>query len=244
MSTAELIRPLGGGFGRRATDAASAWRSVSEFDRHVSVTTWIVAEGLKLLDPAGRQRVVAGWRGPRRNRRPSLIADSGCDVLVDGTVVTGAVRTAILEWLPLSRTDLAVYEGGLFRRAPANALTLLVRPPTIWSIEEAVIADGLFPGGPRFDPSGFDALERYARGRLGTEHLARLRDAVRKIGKQLPVEGLPLASGTVAAGCAVIAADDEWSAAIAARQLARYATSARVAREARARGCSIGSYAC
>jgi hypothetical protein len=162
-----------------------------------------------------------------------MIADGGCDVVIGGAVVTGAVRMALLEWLPLSRDDLAVYEGGLFRDVPANALTLLVRPPTIWSIDEAVVAGRLFPGGPRFEPGRFDALERYACGCLGTEHLARLRDAVAKIEMQLPLEGLPVASATVAAGCAVIADDHDWCEAITARQLVRYATSARVARKAR-----------
>jgi hypothetical protein len=269
MSTAELSRPLGSGFGRRATDRrepprrerrqretgpdvrgeangvdslfpalrscddlseASACRGVSAFDPRASVTSWIVEEGLELLDPAERQRVVDRWRIPRQGSSASLIADGGCDVLIGGAVVTGAVRMALIEWLPLSRDDLAVYEGGLFRDVPANALTLLVRPPTIWSIDEAVIADSLHPRGPRFEPSRFAALERYARGRLGTEHLARLRDAAAKIELQLPIEGLPFASTTLAAGCAVIADDDDWSEAIAARQLARYATSARVAR--------------
>jgi hypothetical protein len=283
MSTAELIRPLRGGFGRRATDrhelprrerrqreagisilgeangiaslvpavrgcddvsAASARRSVPEFDPRASVTTWIVEAGLKPLEPAERRRIVASWHVPRQDRRASMIADEGCNVLIGGVVATGAVRIAILEWLPLSCTDLAVYEGGLFRDLPANALALLVRPPTIWSIDEAVIADDLFPRRPRFEPARFDALERYARGCLGSEHLARLRDAAAKIGTQLPVERLPLASSTVAAGCAVIAGYDDWCAAIAARQLARYATSARVASEARARERSRVSYAC
>jgi hypothetical protein len=212
----------------------SARRSVPEFDPRASGTTWIVEEGLKLLAPAERQRIVDSWRVPRQGRWASMIADGGCDVLISGAVVTGAVRTAILEWLPLSRADLAAYEGGLFRDCPANALTLLVRPPTIWSIDEAVIADSLFPGGPQFEPERFDALERHARGCLGSEHLARLHDAATRIGTQVPVEGLPTASATVAAGCAVIANDDDWCAAIAARQLALYATSALVAREARA----------
>ena len=59
------------------------------------------------------------------------------------------------------------------------------------------------------------------------------RDAARRIEAQLPVAGFPAASATVAVGCAVVAADDEWCTAIAARQLARYAASDRVAREAR-----------
>ena len=154
---------------------------------------------------------------------------------IGDSVVTGAVRVALLDWLPLSRTDLAVYETGLFRDAPANVLTLLVRPPTIWSIDEALVADSLFPRGKQFEPVRFEALERHARRRVGSEHLARLREAAAKVGKQLPVERFPGASVTAAAGCAVIARDDEWCSAIAARQLARYVTSSLINREARAR---------
>ena len=66
----------------------------------------------------------------------------------------------------------------------------------------------------------------------------------RKDGTQVPVEGLPTASATVAAGCTVIANDDDWCAAIAARELALYATSAHVAREARAREPLPTRYAC
>jgi len=223
---------------------AYARRSVPEFDARASVTTWIVGEGLKLLDRGERQSIVDSWRVPHRDSRASMIADGGCDVLISGAIVTGAARVALLEWLPLSHTDLAVYEGGLFRECPANALTLLVRPPTIWSTDEAVIAEGLFPRSPEFEPARFEALEQHAHGRLEREHLARLRDAVAKIEAQLPVEGLPLASATVAAGCSVIADDDERCAAIAARQLVRYATSALVAHEAQARERSELSYAC
>ena len=209
--------------------------SVSEFEASASATTWILEGGLKLLDPRERRRIVDSWSVPHRNRWPSLITDGGCDVRISDTVVTGAVRVALLDWLPLSGNDLAVYEAGLFREAPANALTLLLRPPTIWSIDEALIADHHFPRGPRFESARFDALERYARGRLGSEHLGRLRDAAARVGQQLPVERFPGASAIVAAGCAVIARDAEWCAAIAAQQLARFATSARINREARAR---------
>ena len=69
------------------------------------------------------------------------------------------------------------------------------------------------------------AIERWARGRTEACHLARLRDAVTRIERQAPMAGFPRASSTVVAGCAVIAADDDWCAAVAARQLARYATS-------------------
>ena len=135
-------------------------------------------------------------------------------------------RAALLEWLPLSRTDLAVFEGGLFADDPAGALALLVRPPTIWSFEDAVVVDGLFPRRERFEPERFDAIASLAGRCVGDDHLARVRRAVARIERQLPVDGLPCASATVAAGCAVIAADDDRCTELAAQQLARYASSA------------------
>ncbi len=211
--------------------AALARRSVPEFDACASATTWIVWRGLKLLEPVERESIIDGWCVHHHGCWPSLIVDGGCDVRIGRSAVTDPVRAVLLEWLPLSRIDLAVYEGGLFRRAPANALSLLVRPPTIWSIDEAVFADRLFARGPRFAPERFDAVERHAHSRLRNEQLANLRAAARRIQMQLPVDGLPVASATVAAACSVIEVDDAWCTAIAAQQLARYATSALVARE-------------
>ena len=147
-----------------------------------------------------------------------------------GSAHAEAVRVALLDWLPLSPADLAVYEGGLFRETPARSLTLLVRPPTIWSIDEAVIAARRFRRGSRFEPEQFGALVRHAHGRLGRTHLDRLREVSARIEKQVPAAGLPEASAVVAAGCAVLAVDDEACASVAAVQLARYAFSARAAR--------------
>ena len=203
-----------------------------ELDARASATAWIVSEGLEPLGPAGRQRILDGWRAHRHDRVGALVGESGCEVTIGGTPTTGALRLALLRWLPLAHGELAVYEGGLFRDAPARALTLLVRPPTIWPAGDAVTADRLFPGGPRFEPERFHALEQHALGRVRSTHLERLRDAVARIERQLPVAGFPVASSIVAAGCAVLAADDEWCTALAARQLARYAASCAVIHEA------------
>jgi hypothetical protein len=209
-----------------------------------SATMWILAEGLGRADRAERERIVAHWGSLRRGSCAPIVADGGCDVRIGGSGVSGAERTAMLRWLPLSRTDFAVYESGLFRESPAEALTLLVRPPTVWSIDEAIAADRLLPRGPRFEPARFEALERYARARVGREHLARVRGAAARIEAQLPRMAFPVASATVGAGCAVVAADDARCAAVAARQLARYAVSARVGRRTQVAEDSVLLCAC
>jgi hypothetical protein len=221
---------------RRPCDSAStvlALRGAAELDPRASTTAWIVWEGLEQLGPVGRRRVLDGWRAHRHDRLGAQITGSGCEVEIGGVPVTGELRLALLRWLPLADSELAVYEGGLFRGTPAKALTLLIRPPTIWAAAEAVAAARLYPGGPRFEPERFAALEEHALGRVRKAHVGQLRDAAARIEAQLPAAGLPEASSVVAAGRAVLTADDEWCAAIAARQLARYATSQWVAREAR-----------
>ena len=221
---------------RRPCDGASAALArggAAELDRDASTTAWIVSEGLEPLGPVGRRRVLDRWRAHREDRVGVQVTCSGCEVEIGGVSVTGELRLALLRWLPLAGSELAVYEGGLFRDAPVKALTLLIRPPTIWPAAEAVAAARLYPRGPRFEPERFAALERHARARVREPHLARVRDVAGRIEAQLPAAGLPVASSIVAAGCAVLVADDEWCAAIAARQLARYATSDRVAPEAR-----------
>jgi hypothetical protein len=215
------VRPGGG-------TAVSARRRVPQFDERASAATWILAKGLRRLDPDRRRHILGGWCAPRRPTPASVIVDGGCDVRIRGSAVTGAVRSSLLEWLPLVRLDLEVYDGGLFEDEPASAVTLLLRPPTIWTVDEAVRAGRLYGRTRAFEPERFDALECYARTRVTATHVDRLREASAKIRLQLPVAELPRASSIVAAGCAVIDADDGACAAIAACQLARLATSAFV----------------
>ena len=215
--------------------AAYADRVALNVDGHgPRVPVRAVEDGLTLLDSAERRRIVSSWRDPYPDRWAAMIADGGSETLIERAVVAGAVRVAILERCPLPREALAVFEGGLFGNLPANALTLLAPPQGTWSIDEAIAADGIVPGGPRFEPARFDALERYAQGCVASEHVERLRAAASRIEMQLPVVGLPRASATLAAGCATIAADDGWCAAIAARQLALYASNPGAAVDPRA----------
>ena len=197
------------------------------FDAHASATASLIGAGLQSLDAERRRSVLEGWHA-YRDHGPRLVGDSGCDIRLGRTGVDGAERVALLAWLPLTERELAVYEGGLFEDAPAHAVALLVRPPTIWSLAEAVAAEQRFPRGRRFTSRRFAAIERHAYGWIRTEHLIRLRQALDRIAAQLPAAGLPIASATVGAGCTLIAEDESRARAVVARQLARYASSALV----------------
>ena len=258
MTTAELERPVAAGVRRhrsptvvglvdevaalfppvRRCDLAvtrPARNRAPAFDARSSATAWIVAEGLARLDAAGRERVLAGWRGRHPGRGAGLVVDGGCDVRVGRVRLGAAAREALLHWLPVSRLELALLEGGLFADDPAGAIALLVRPPTVWPLEEALDAELRFPRERRFAPERFAAIEEYARGRVESAHLSRLRAAVARLEEQLPVPGLGPASATVAAGCGSIVTDDARCRAVAARQLARYASSSSIANAGRAR---------
>jgi hypothetical protein len=198
------------------------------FDARASVTAWLIGAGLETLDPDRRQDVIEGWNA-YRDHGPRLVGDGGCDVRLGRGRVGTRERAALLEWLPLTDRELAVYEGGLFEDAPIHAIALLVRPPTIWAFEEAIAAERLFPRGTRFAPERFAAIERHGYGWIRAEHLARLRRSVARIVAQLPAAGLPVASATIASGCELVADDDGRARAVVARQLARYASSALVA---------------
>ena len=158
-----------------------------------------------------------------------LVVDDGCDVRLRGLRHADAVRVSLLEWLPLTRGDLLVYEGGLHRDTSADALAALVRPPTIWTTSEALLAARLVSVAPENEQRRHDALVEYAFMQLADVHLRRLRRIAARFAPQLPVHELPRASATIALGCAAVANDDETCAAAAATHLARYATSAFVA---------------
>ena len=213
-----------------------ARRRALGFDARASVTAWLIGAGLEALDPDRRRNVIEGWNA-YRDHGPRLVGDGGCDVRLGRGGVRARERAALLEWLPLTDRELRVYEGGLFRDAPTHTIALLVRPPTIWALAEAIDAERLFPRGARFAPERFAAIEHHAYGRIRAEHLARLRRAVDRIVAQLPAAGLPVASATIASGCEVIADDDARARAVVARQLARYASSALVATCARESAC-------
>jgi hypothetical protein len=199
-------------------------------DERLSATAWIIGKGLAGLSREERQGVVVAGRRRRLDRPRPLIVDQGCGVQIGGTLLEGAERAAALLWLPLAPDELVLYERGLFRDRPLQSLSLLLRPPTIWSEDEVMAAERRFPRGRRFRPERFDVVERYALRLAGSPQHDAVRRAARNIAAQLPMPDLPEASVVVAAACEAVFRDDRACAAAAARQLARFACSEHVAR--------------
>jgi hypothetical protein len=214
-------------FTRRSDDlrAVLPRRNPAPLDPNASATAFLLTRALTRLGAVDQRQIVDGWRTQRGRSDAQLVIDEGCDVRIVHTRVGEGARVALLAWLPLAPAEVAVFEGGLLREGPADAVALLLRPPLIWSLHETLLAGTPVPRRSYFDPVWFTELERGAHDRVRPRHLHRLRHAVERIEAQLPVEGLPIASATVAAGCAVITRDDAWCKTIAARQLARYTVS-------------------
>jgi hypothetical protein len=212
---------------RRGDDLRSVLprRHRTPLEPHASATAFLLTRALGRLDAVERDRIVDAWRTHGAEYAAPIVTDGGCDVRVARTHVDDDVRVALLAWLPLAPAELVAFEGGLLRDTPAEAVALLLRPPLIWSLHEALRAGERVPGLGGFDPGRFAELERGACDLVRPRHLHRLRRAVDRIEAQLPVKGLPIASSTVAAGCAAVAGDDEVAGEIAAHQLARYAVS-------------------
>jgi hypothetical protein len=200
-------------------------RSASQLDPTASATAFLLTQALGRLDPAERRRILDRGSARRGQLDAPLVVDEGCDVQIGRRRVGEEARVALLAWLPPAAAEVALFEGGLLRDRPADAVALLLRPPLIWSLHEALRAGASTAPRAGFDPGWFSALERGAHGRVRPCHLHRVRRAAERIEARLPVEGLPTASATVAAGCAAVADDDAVSREIAARQLARYALS-------------------
>lgn len=233
--------------GVRPCDAvleAYAASTASELDpAEPAVPVDAVEAGLLLLSAAERRRLVDTWVAAYHDRWRRIVEPVDDVQLVERAVTAGAVRMLLLEHRPLPAALFALLEGGTFRHYPANALTLLVPPPAVWSMDEACAVLLLLPRPARFDPGWFDAVEGHAGGCVGPEHVERLRRAGSRIAAQLPVVGLPRATETVAAGIAEIDADEGWAGAIAARLLALYASSPGPADEIRAQAAARNAHA-
>jgi hypothetical protein len=226
--------PILDAFARRAARAVDP--------RLPRVPVAAVEEGFALLDEPERRRIVASWTEPYRDRWEAMLADGGRALPMERALIAGAVRMAIADHVPPAYERFALLEGGMLRSHPADALSILVPPSAIWSIDEAVWATLLVPpasASASASESDFDrrmaALERRTPACVGGEHTERVRAAAARLRASLPVVGLPRASATAAAGCDDVRRDDAICSAIAARLLALYAMSPAVGRELRAK---------
>ena len=224
---------------RRRVPVDGAWRAPPRprspgdgalgFDARASATAWLIGAGLEALDPQRRRRVIDGWHA-YRDHGPRLVGDGGCDVRLGRVGVGRAERTALLALAAAHAARAGRLRGRAVRRTtPAHAVALLVRPPTIWPLEDAVDAERLFPRG--------SALRAASGSPRSSVHATRgsgpsispgsvgpwpgSRPSCRRPGSRLRARPSPPVARSSPT-------DDSRARAVAARQLARYASSALV----------------
>ena len=139
---------------------------------------------------------------------------------------------ALLAWLPLSLAELVQDEDGRDAKPSAFRLAALVRPPTVWPLDEAADAARTFGSARPLARAPWAWLVAHARSRVDDVHLARVRGRAARIASQLAGPELAPGASAIAARCALIEHDEEALATVAAVALGRYALSEVVAREA------------
>jgi hypothetical protein len=215
---------------------AYARRVAAELDPGMpTVPVDAVEEGIALVSTADRRRLIEGWATSYPDRWEAIVGLVGDTDLAERAVVAGTVRVTILDHRRLPAAAFAPLEGGTFRKLPANALTLLVPPQAVWSMDEACVTLRLLPRSDVFNPAWFEAVERHGEGCVGPEHVERLRRAGARLATQLPLHGMPRATATLREGIRVIDTDEGWAEAIAVRLLALYASLPAPAAELRAK---------
>jgi hypothetical protein len=167
-----------------------------------------VDEGIGLLDPAERARIVRSHREDFPAVWDSFREDVGDDASASGALLSGAVLAAVRERAEPDPRMLALLEELEEMRADhCSALALVLEAGDLWSVHESFEADAALAALP----DGLAEEEYEARWehilaseseRLADDwHHERLAALVRRLRDRLPLGGYPAASGALAAAC-------------------------------------------
>jgi hypothetical protein len=181
------------------------------------------AELARLVDADDRRRLVGAYAAEFPGEWEGLSAEVGDADAAADALVAGALRAAVAErGPPPSRLFEAVERSPVAVDEPLEALALALRPASIWSIVEAVNAaeDATARAGGAGDVDVL--LDEAARERLGPEHVERVRALSRFLAAGLPAPRFPRASAVLAEACALVEADVEAAADVAAAALGIY----------------------
>jgi hypothetical protein len=181
------------------------------------------ADIARLVDADDRRRLVDAYATEFPAEWEGVCAEVGDADAAADALVAGALRAAVAERSPRSSELFAAVERSpIAVDEPLEALALALRPASIWSIVEAVTAaeHATARAGGAGDVDVL--LDEAARERLGPEHVERVRALSRFLAVQLPAPGFPRASAVLAEACALVEADVEAAADVAAAALGIY----------------------
>jgi hypothetical protein len=156
-------------------------------------------EGLELLDEQERRRVVALWSDPYADRWASLTFAAGDVGAAERALIVGSLRAAIAERQSTPRELVAPLEGGALRRSPFAALSTVLPPGLVWSIDEARAAH--VAASHRRMRAGMDAVEGVAYALMTFTHIQRTSALTARLARELPIAGLLEASRTLSDAC-------------------------------------------
>jgi hypothetical protein len=166
-------------------------------DEDVSET--ILEQGLALVDDDKRMGVVELWAAPYADRWASLIRASGDADAAERALVAGALRAAIAERQPTPRELVEPLDDGALRRSPFAALSVVLPPMFVWSVDEARAAE--VAASQRRGRHRTEAVEEVAYALMTFAHIRRTSDLVARLAAELPFAGLPEASRTLVRAC-------------------------------------------
>lgn len=156
--------------------------------------------GLALVDGEARRRVIELWAVPYADRWASLVHASGDADAAERALLAGALRAAIAERQPTPRELVEPLEGGALRRSPFAALSAVLPPMFVWSVDELRAAQ-VAASQQRKPRHGMDAVEEVAYALMTFPHVERTSAMAARLAAELPFAGLPEASRTLAHAC-------------------------------------------
>ena len=152
------------------------------------------AEGVRLLSPGERRRLIRSWAGSYPGRWRKICAGVGDAALAERALLAGAVLAAVADRIVCPPGIAAELEDGALDGSPGAALALAIAPQAVWSYEEAL--------APR-EPT------------VTGQHTARVKAQARRLRRRLPFDGLPRGSATLIRGCELVADDPVAAAGVA-----------------------------
>lgn len=174
-----------------------ARRAANELGSEEEVPEELLAEGIELVDSRERRALVDAWSAAYPQRWESLCHAAGDIAAAERETVRGALEMGIVECQRTPRELLAEVEHQRLR--PTEALGLVLPPHGVWSLDEAHVAETAAQG--REPAEAFRAVEAVATA-LGLEaHAARVRSLASIVASELPIDGFPRASRTLARAC-------------------------------------------
>jgi hypothetical protein len=180
----------------------------------------VLREGLELVDEQERRRIVELWSDPYADRWASVTHASGDVEAAERALVVGSLRAAIAERQSTPRELIEPVEGGALRRSPFAALSTVLPPALVWSVDEARAAH--VAASNRRGRAAMDAVEGVAYALMTFTHIQRTSALTRRLALKLPFTGLPEASRTLSTACDEVTRRVDAARAAAAALLIAY----------------------